>query len=87
VPAASGVGRVAAVAGEGRNFITRCGLWQSVHSAWRCARRLRGSMPSAPQRLAGPVQSSAGSLKLAEMSCTSSLPPPWSAVVMGMRIA
>ena len=70
-----------------RNFITRCGLWQSVHSAWRCASLLRDSTKSEPQRLLGPVQSSPPSLKLPPMSCTSSVVPPWSAVVIGMRTA
>jgi hypothetical protein len=70
-----------------RNFTTRCGLWQSVHSAWRCASRAFDSMKSAPQRFAGPVQSTEPSLKLPPMSCTSSVAPPCSGVVMGMRTA
>ena len=66
---------------------TRCGLWQSVHSAWRDASTARGSMKSDPQRLFGEVQSmNPGSLNRPPMSCTS-LPAPWSVVVIGMRRA
>jgi hypothetical protein len=47
---------------------------------------LAGSRPSAPQRLVALVQSMLPSLKLDEASCTSSIEPPCSGVVIGMRI-
>ena len=94
VPAASGVPPIdpGGLPAKERNFTTRCGLWQSVHSAWRlpgvpAPSFARGSRKSLPQALVGPEQSTKPpSMKLAEMSCTS-VPAAWSAERIGMRRA